>query len=111
VVAAVLCVHSHLVVVGADRRAETVLLVASAGHGQEVDDEAPDVEDVAERDDPLEDGGFVDTAVATFQHTKGDGEAALKEDESKLDPEADGEDAVFFPVNTETLVFGADEDG
>jgi hypothetical protein len=110
-VATVLCVHGHLVVASADGRAETVLLVASAGHGQEVDDEAPDVEDVAERDDPLEDGSLVDTAVAAFQYTKCDGEAALQEDESELDPEADGKDAVFFPVDTETLVFGADEDG
>jgi translation initiation factor 6 (eIF-6) len=39
VVAGSLCVHSHLVVVGADGRSETVLLVARAGRGQEIDDE------------------------------------------------------------------------
>lgn len=110
VVAGVLSVHGHFIVVGADGRTETILLVAGAGHGQEVDDEAPDVEDVAERDDPLEDGGFVDFAAA-LQHTEGDGEAALKEDEAELDPEADGEDTVFLPVDAETLVLGADEDG
>lgn len=110
VVTGALSVHSHLVVLSANGRAEAILLVAGAGHGQEVDDEAPDVEDVAERDDPLQNGGLVDFAT-TLKHTEGDGKAALQEDECELDPEADGEDAVFFPVDAETLVFGADEDG
>jgi hypothetical protein len=105
-----LCVHGHLVVASANGRTKAILLVASAGHGQEVDDEAPDVEDVAERDDPLENGGLVDFAAA-LKHTEGDGKTALQEDECKLDPEADGEDAVFFPVNAEALVLRADEDG
>ena len=109
-VAGTLCVHGHLVVLSANGRAETILLVAGAGHGQEVDDEAPDVEDVAERDNPLENGGFVDFAAA-LKHAEGDGETALQEDEGELHPEADGEDAVFSPVNAETLVFGANEDG
>jgi hypothetical protein len=108
VVAGALCVHCHLVVLSANGRTEAILLVAGAGHGQEVDDEAPDVEDVAERDDPLEDGGFVDLAAA-FKHTESNGKTALQEDEPELDPEADGEDAVFSPVNTETLVLGANE--
>ena len=110
VVAGALRVHGHLVVLSANGRTEAILLVAGAGHGQEVDDEAPDVEDVAERDDPLENGGFVDLAAA-FKNTEGDGEATLQEDESELDPEADGEDAVFSPVDAETLVFRANEDG
>jgi len=110
VVAGALRVHSHLVVLSANGRTEAILLVAGAGHGQEVDDEAPDVEDVAERDDPLEDSGFVDF-TATLKHTEGNGETALQEDETELDPEADGEDTVLFPVDAETLVFGADEDG
>ena len=110
VVAVALCVHSHLIVLSANGRTEAILLVAGAGHGQEVDDEAPDVEDVAEGHDPLENGGLVDVTAA-FKHTEGDGKTALQEDESELDPEADGEDTVFSPVDTETLVFGANEDG
>jgi len=109
VVAVALCVHGHLVVASANGRTEAILLVAGAGHGQEVDDEAPDVEDVAERDDPFKNGGFVDFAAA-LKHTEGDGKTALQEDECKLDPEADSEDAVFFPVNAEALVFSANED-
>jgi len=105
-----LCVHGHLVVAGANGRTEAILLIAGAGHGQEVDNEAPDVEDVAERDDPLKDGGLVDFAAA-FKHAEGDGKTALQEDECKLDPEADSEDTMFFPVNAETLVFSANEDG
>jgi hypothetical protein len=105
-----LCVHGHLVVLSANGRAEAILLVAGAGHGKEVDDEAPNIEDVAEGDDPFKNGGFVDLAAA-FKHTEGDGKTALQKDESKLDPEADSEDAVFSPVDAETLVFGANEDG
>lgn len=109
-VTAVLGVHGHLVVLGADGGTEAVLLVACACHGQEIDDETPDVEDVDERDDPLEDGSFVDSVVATFQDTKCDCEAAFHENEGELDPEADAEDAVFAEVHAETLVLGADED-
>lgn len=110
VITVALCVHSHLVIAGANGRTKAIRLVAGAGHRQEVHDETPDVEDVAERDDPLKDGGLVDLA-ATLKDTKGDSETTLQEDESELDPEADGEDAVFSPVNAETLVFGANEDG
>jgi hypothetical protein len=110
VVAGGLGVHGHLVVLGANGRAEAVLLVAGARHGEEIDDEAPDVEDVDERNDPLENRGFVDSAVAAFQDTEGDGETAFDEDESELDPEAGAEDAVLAEVHAEALVFGADED-
>lgn len=110
VVATGLGVHGHLIVVGANGRAEAVLLVASAGRGQEVDDEAPDVEDVDEGDDPLEDGGFVDSAVAALEHTEGNGESGFDENEGELDPEAGPKDAVFAEVHAEALVFGANED-
>lgn len=105
-----LCVHGHLVVLSANGRTKAIRLVAGAGHRQEVHDKTPDVEDVAERDDPFKDGGLVDLAT-TLKDTKGDSESTLQEDESELDPEADGEDAVFSPVNAETLVFSANENG
>jgi len=109
VVAGSLSVHGHLVVVGADWRAKAVLLVAGASRGEEVDDERPYVEDVDQRDDPFEDGGFVDFAAA-LQDAEGDGEAGLDEDESELDPEAGAQNAVLAEVDAEALVFGADED-
>jgi hypothetical protein len=109
VVARSLSVHGHLVVVGADRGSKAVLLVARACCRQEVDDEGPDVEDVDQRDDPLEDGGVVD-AFTALQDTEGDGESAFDEDESELDPEAGAQDAVLAEVHAEALVFGADED-
>lgn len=111
VVSASLCVHGHLVVVGADGRAEAVLLIASAVRGQEVNAEAPDVEDVDEGDHPFEDGGFVDSAVAALEHAKGNGEAAFDEDEGELDPEAGAEDAMFAEVDSKALVLGANENG
>ena len=109
IVARGLSVHGHLVVVGADRGSEAVLLVARAGCGQKVDDERPDVADVDQGDDPLKDSGFVGRAAA-LQDTEGDGKSAFHENESELDPEAGAEDAVLAEVHAEALVFGADED-
>lgn len=76
-----LSVHGHLVVLRANRRPKAVLLVARAHGRQEVDDEAPDVEDVDERDDPFQNGGGVDAAVAALHDAEGDGEGELDDDE------------------------------
>lgn len=112
VVSVRLGVHAHLVVRVANRRAEAVLLVARADGGQEVDDEAPDIEDVDEGDDPLEDGGGVDAVVAALlEDAEGDGDGDFDDDEGQLDPEGDAQDAVLAEVDAEALVFGADEEG
>lgn len=74
-------VHSHLIILRANRGPKAILLVARADRGQEVDDETPDVEDVDERDDPLQNGGGVDAAVAALHDAEGDGEGELDDDE------------------------------
>ena len=100
----------HFVVLGALGRAKAVVLVLGARRRQEIDDEAPDVEDVDEGDGPLDDGGPV-VVVLIGEDAEGDGEAELDEDEGELDPEGRAQDAVFAEVDPEPLVFGADEDG
>lgn len=40
-----------------------------------------------------------------------DGEDHLDEDESEFDPETQGQDAVLSVVDSQSLVFGAQEDG
>lgn len=104
-------VHGHLIILRANRGPKAVLLVARADRGQKVDDETPDVEDVDERDDPFQNGGGVDAAVAALHDAEGDGEGELDDDEEQLHPEGDAQDAEFAPADAETLVFGADEDG
>ena len=91
-------------------RREPVLFPLRLGRRQEIDDEAPDVEDVNERDDPLEDGADV-VVFVELRDGEDDGERDLDQDEGEFEPEGDAEDAVFAVVDPEALVFGADEDG
>jgi len=100
----------HLIILGPTRRAKAVVLVLRARRRQEIDDEAPNVEDVDEGDNPLDDGGFVVDGFVG-EDAEGDGEAELDEDEGEFDPEAGAQDTVFSEVDAEALVFGADEYG
>ena len=110
VVALVLCPHSHLIILFPERRCVSVALMSRARRRQEVDDEAPDVEYVDERNGPFEDCGAV--VVALVGHdTEGDGQCKLDKDETELDPEASCEDSFATVADSETLVFGANEDG
>ena len=89
---------------------EPVLRISCASCRQEVRYEAPDIEDVDQRDDPLEDSA--DVVVFVFLSDGEDnGERDFGEDEEQLDPEGDAQDAVFAEVDAEALVLGADEDG
>lgn len=102
--------HAHLIILLPQRRRETIILMSRLRRRQEIDDEAPDVEDVDERDGPFDDGG----AVVVFLVSKDAeryGEGDFDEDEGELDPEGGGEDALVAVVDSESLVFGADEDG
>lgn len=110
VVASSLRLHRHLVISVADVRCETVLFALRVGGGKEVGDEGEDVEDVDERDDPLDDRGVVVTFLST-QDGKCDSECDLNDDEAELDPKAGAQDAVLAVVDSEALVFSADEDG
>ena len=47
----------------------------------------PHVEDVDQRDSPLQDGSFV-VLVLVAHNAEGDGQSELNEDERELDPEA-----------------------
>lgn len=102
--------HRILIILGPPRRAKPVILVLRPDRGQEVDDEAPDVEDVDERDNPFDDGGFVVFGLVG-EDAEGDCEAQFDEDEAEFYPEGGAQDAVFAEVDAEALVFGADEDG
>lgn len=86
------------------------LVVLCADGGDEVDGEAPDVEGVDEGDDPFEDGGRVPPRLAVAD-AEADGHAELDDDEGELEPEGDAQDAVLSVVDSEALVFPADEDG
>ena len=78
--------------------------------GQEIDDEAPDEEDVDERYDPLENGADV-VVAESLRDAEDDGEGDFGQDEGEFDPEGDAQDAVLAEVDAEALVLGADEDG
>ena len=58
------------------------------GSRQEIDDKAPDVEDVDERDNPLEHGGDV-FVLLVLCDGEDDGERDFEQDEGEFDPEAD----------------------
>ena len=76
---------------------------------QEIDDKAPDIEDIDQRDHPLEDGAHV-VDLVVLCHAEDDGEGDFGEDEEEFYPEGAAEDAEFAMVDPEALVFGADED-
>jgi hypothetical protein len=77
---------------------------------QQINHKTENVQSKNERDDPFNDGGGI--AVADFgEDAEGDGEGDFGEDEEELYPEGEAEDTVVAVVNSETLVFGADEDG
>ena len=73
---------------------ELDVLLLGGGSRVQVDDKREDVGGEDEGDDPLEDGGGV---VVACGHAggEGDGEHDLDDDEGKLDPEGNAEDAVL----------------
>ena len=67
---------------------EPVLWILRLCRRQEVDDEAPDVEDIDQCNDPLEDGA--DIIVADFLcHTEYNRKCDFGQDEEQFDPEGD----------------------
>jgi hypothetical protein len=89
---------------------EPILRILRLRRRQEIDDEAPDIENVDQRDDPLEDGA--DVVMADFlcdaEYYR---EGNFSQDEEEFDPEGDAQDAMLAEVDAKALVFGADEDG
>lgn len=84
------------------------LVVPAAHAGEQVEQEAEDVEGEDQGDDPFEDGG--DVAVVRPRGADEDaGQHHLDQDEGQFDPEADAQDAVLPVVDAQPLVLGADE--
>lgn len=106
-VAIILCHARFRVVVLLDNR-EAILRPLRMCRREEIDNEAPYIDDVYQRDDPLKDGAHI-VVFPVLLNAKADSKTNFDKDESKLDPEASAEDAVFAEVNAETLVFCADE--
>lgn len=102
--------HPHLIILLPQRQRETIILMSRLGRREEVNDEAPDVEDVDERDGPFDNGGAVVVSLVS-KDAESDCEGDFDEDEGELDPEGGSEDALVAVVDSESLVFGADEDG
>lgn len=75
----------------------------------QIDHEAENVESEDKRDGPFEAGCdiFVGGEGGADED---DSEDQLDEDECKLEPEAEGEDSVVSVVDTESLIFCAQED-
>lgn len=103
-------IHRHLIILLPQRRRESVVLMSRLHSRQEINNKAPDVEDVDQAYRPLQYCcAVVVSLVAHYAECNGKGQ--LDEDEGELDPEGVGEDGVFAVVDSEALVFGADEDG
>lgn len=87
-----------------------VALVVLAAHcGQEVDEEAQHIPGVNKRNDPLKYGGYI-PEVVFLCNNENDAQDDFGQDESKFDPKGDAEDRVLAVVNSQALVFPADED-
>lgn len=84
------------------------LVVLAADAGQQIEQEAEDVEGEDQGDDPLEDGGDV-ALVRPRGADEDSGERDLDQDERQLDPEADAQDAVLAVVDPQALVLGAEK--
>ena len=86
------------------------LVVLRPDGGHEIDEEAEDVEEVDECDDPLQHGCGV-VLLLVLRHAECDGQAELHQDEEQLDPEAVAEHGRLAEVHAQPLVLPADEDG
>lgn len=75
-----------------------------------VNQEAKHVEEVDQRDGPLQHRSDV-VMLPHVLHAEPDGQADLDEDEGELHPEAQAQHAEFAVVDAQPLVLGADEDG
>lgn len=107
-VAHLLCVL-RLRIVTLPQRREAIVLRPGVDRWEEVEDEAPHVEDVDECNNPLEDGGSIAMVSVAF-HSEANDEADFDEDEGHLDPERCPEDSILTVVDPQSLVLCVDED-
>lgn len=92
--------HLHLGLLG--------LVVLGARGGEEVDEEAGDVEAVDVRNGPLKDSSDVPNSLLRAD-AECDGQADFGDDEKQLDPEGDSQDGMLAVMDTQALVLPAYE--
>lgn len=78
--------------------------------GQEIDEEAGDVEAIGKCNDPFQDSSNVPLVLLRANAKRND-ETKFEDDEEELDPEGDAQNGFLTVMNTQALVFPADEDG